>query len=192
MIAEAEAAVARSIRDANRAAAIVSRTRAMLAKGTPAFAEVDINACINDVLLFTDTALRRNGVTVSRRLAHGLPRVRGDRVQLQQVLLNLVGNGMDAMAANDDRPRTLGLSTRMEADEVLVAVEDTGSGLDPAVAERLFDSFFTTKANGVGLGLPISRSIVEAHGGRLWAAPRDGGGTVFQFTLRQAEREAAA
>jgi PAS domain S-box-containing protein len=189
---EARAAVARSIRDANRAAAVVSRTRAMLAKGSPAFAEVDLNACINDVLLFTDTALRRNRITVSRRLAVALPPVWGDRVQLQQVLLNLIGNSMDAMAANEGRPRMLGIVTTVDdAGGVVVAVEDTGAGLDPAVAERLFDSFFTTKADGVGLGLPISRSIVETHGGRLSAAPRPGGGAVFRFTLRPAAARAA-
>jgi len=188
---EARAAVQRSIRDANRAAAVVSRTRAMLAKGEPAFAEVDINACVNDVLMFTDTALRRNSVTVRRRLAP-TPPVWGDRVQLQQVLLNLVGNAMDAMTASDAGSRGLGIITGVnDAGDVEVAVEDSGGGLDPAVAERLFDSFFTTKADGVGLGLPISRSIVETHGGRLWASPRDGGGTVFHFTLRPATAKAA-
>lgn len=189
---EARAAVQRSIRDANRAAAVVSRTRAMLAKGEPAFAEVDINACVNDVLMFTDTALRRNGVTVRRRLAPGIPPVWGDRVQLQQVLLNLVGNGMDAVCEIEGGPRNLSIVTCLNAaGDVEVSVEDSGGGLDPAVADRLFDSFFTTKANGVGLGLPISRSIVETHGGRLWARPRDGGGTVFHFTLKPATAKVA-
>lgn len=189
---EARAAVARSIRDANRAAAVVSRTRAMLAKGSPAFAEVDINACINDVLLFTDTALRRNRITVIRRLATALPKVWGDRIQLQQVLLNLIGNGMDAMVANEERPRMLAITTGVDdVGDVLVAVEDSGAGLDPAVTGRLFDSFFTTKADGVGLGLPISRSIVETHGGRLSAANCQEGGAVFRFTLRPAKATAA-
>ncbi|WP_293907175.1 MASE1 domain-containing protein [Phenylobacterium sp.] len=184
-LAEARLAVGRSIRDAERAAAIINRTRALLSKHPPAFAEVDIDACVDDVLLFTDLVLRRNHVEVRKHLAARIPPAWGDRVQLQQVLLNLIGNGLDAMVGNEGRPRVLDITTGTDpAGRVVVTVEDNGCGLAPEVAERLFDSFFTTKTDGVGLGLPISRSIVEAHGGRLWATPRKGGGTAFRFTVR--------
>jgi signal transduction histidine kinase len=110
--------------------------------------------------------------------------VLGDRVQLQQVLLNLITNGIDAMSAVTDRPRVLAVSSEpVEPDGVLVAVEDTGTGLDRATADRIFDSFFTTKPNGMGMGLSICRSIIEAHGGRLWAAPNTPQGVIFQFKL---------
>jgi signal transduction histidine kinase len=108
----------------------------------------------------------------------------GDRVQLQQVVLNLIMNGIEAMSAVTDRPRKLTISSeRLETGEVLVAVKDTGSGIEPATADRIFESFFTTKPNGMGMGLSICRSIIEAHGGRFWASPNRPYGAVFQFTL---------
>jgi len=181
---EARLAMGRSIRDANRAAAVISRTRGMLAKGPSTFTEVDINASIEDVLLFTETELRRSGVELRKALAASSPHVMGDRIQLQQVALNLIRNSIEAMADNGARPRILTVATETdEAGQVVVRVEDTGRGLEPDAAPRLFDSFFTTKLGGVGLGLPISRSIIEAHGGRLWASPRPDGGVAFQFTL---------
>jgi signal transduction histidine kinase len=117
-------------------------------------------------------------------LAAALPPVQGDRIQLQQMIQNLVINGIEAMAAVTDRPREVRIRLqRHEADTVLVAVQDTGIGLDPEQMARLFDAFFTTKPGGMGMGLAISRTIIEAHGGRLWATPNDGPGATFQFIL---------
>jgi signal transduction histidine kinase len=117
-------------------------------------------------------------------LAGQLPRVLGDRVQLQQVVLNLLLNGLDAMHAVTGRPRDLVIRTHPEGhDRVRVVVQDSGSGIDPALAERIFEAFYTTKRDGIGMGLSISRSIVQQHGGRLWAEPNDGPGTTFQFTV---------
>jgi signal transduction histidine kinase len=119
--------------------------------------------------------------------------VRGDRVQLQQLIINLVINGIQAMAGIDGRPRRLSIrSERDEAGEVRLCVEDCGNGIDPANANRLFDAFYTTKSGGMGLGLSICRSIVEAHGGRIWAANHGGGGALFAFTLPDPARRAAA
>jgi PAS domain S-box-containing protein len=185
---EARAAIGRTLRDAGRAAAVISRTRAMLSKRPPALSRLDINDCVEEVLAFTDTELRRNGVTVRRRFQRPSPVTNGDRVQLQQVLLNLVRNGMEAMTDTADRPRVLSVRTLTQNDgDVLVEVEDSGVGLTPDAADHLFDSFYTTKIGGIGLGLPISRSIVETHGGRLWAAPAPEGGAIFRFTLQGAE-----
>jgi len=182
---EARAAIGRTLRDANRASAVIDRTRAMLSKSPPTLTRLEINACIEEVLSFTNTDLRRNHVTVRRRLQVPSPTVRGDRIQLQQVLINLVRNGIEAMSGEVDRPRVLTVSTSGQPDgQVLVTVEDNGCGLTPEAADRLFDSFFTTKVGGIGLGLPISRSIVESHGGRLWAGPSADAGTVVQFTLQ--------
>jgi signal transduction histidine kinase len=122
-------------------------------------------------------------------LAEGLPRVEGDRVQLQQVLLNLILNAVDAMSPIRDRPREVTLASRREGEQdVLIEVRDTGPGIDPDSAERLFEPFYTTKAQGLGMGLSISRSIVEAHGGRLWAGSNQPHGAVFRFSLPVAGR----
>jgi len=130
-------------------------------------------------------------VTVILDLEADLPPVRGDRVQLQQVILNLLINGVEAMSSVEDRPRELLIqSCRQGAGGALVAVRDVGIGLDPQRAEQIFDSFYTTKPKGMGLGLSISRSIIEVHGGRLWAVPNSGYGTTFQFTLPAAGEHA--
>jgi PAS domain S-box-containing protein len=189
---EARLAVGRSIRDADRAAAVIARTRAMLAKTPPVFAEIDIADCINEALMFAEPELRRRGVELVAHIQRPLPPVEGDRVQLQQVLINLISNGADAMTASSERPRTLTVSAQASGPgEVTVSVEDAGCGLEGEAAARLFDGFFTTKAGGVGLGLAISRSIVEAHGGKLAASPGRPSGTVFRFTLRTAAERAA-
>jgi len=181
---EAKAAITRTIRDATRAAQVIIRTRAMLAKAPAKFTTLDFNACAKEVLLFTDIELRRHQIVVVTQFSPSLPRVSGDRIQLQQVMINLVRNSIEAMAENDGQPRRLTLSTTLTEDgEVMFSVEDTGGGLKPEAAERLFDSFFTTKIGGVGLGLPISRSIIEAHGGRLWAEQDERPYAVFRFTL---------
>ena len=188
---EARAAIARALRDAGRAAAVVSGARAMLAKDAPIFGMVDLNQVAADVIDLTQAAGEKLGVTVTPTLLANLPLVRGDAIQLQQVLLNLVLNGMDAMKGVRNRPRALSIRTSvLESGDIAMAVQDSGHGIKPADAGRLFDHFFTTKADGIGLGLPISRAIVLAHGGRLWATPVPGAGpvrgAVFQFSVPRA------
>lgn len=181
---ETRAAVERIIRDAGRAGGVVARTRGLLAKTAPDHVLLDINEILEEVLLYTADEQRRSQVNVATDLGAGLPPVRGDKIQLQQVALNLILNGVDAMKGLTDRPRRLQIRSTLEtAGEVLVEVEDCGVGLDPATSDHLFEHFFTTKDGGVGLGLPISRSLVEAHGGRLWAGPASPHGAVFSFSL---------
>jgi C4-dicarboxylate-specific signal transduction histidine kinase len=147
---------------------------------------VDVNEVIRDVLALAHRELITGGVATRTELAPDLPIVLGDRVQLQQVLLNLIMNAIDAMITIKDRPRTLVIKSARDAENVLVEVQDSGRGLDPTQASRIFDSFFTTKPEGIGMGLSISRSIVEAHGGRLQAEPGPSHGAVFQVILPKA------
>jgi C4-dicarboxylate-specific signal transduction histidine kinase len=134
--------------------------------------------------MLTQGEVLRRDASVLTELADGLPAVSADRVQLQQLLLNLMMNALDAMSAVTDRPRVLRIRTSIyESAAILVALRDSGVGLNPERMERLFEPFYTTKAEGMGMGLSISRSIVERHGGRLWAMPKDGFGATFQFTL---------
>jgi C4-dicarboxylate-specific signal transduction histidine kinase len=158
--------------------------RALFKKaGTPKEC-LDINEAIEEVVVLTQSETRRNKVGLRMELAASLPAVMGSRVQLQQVIMNLILNAIEAMSSVEDRKRELIIgSQRGEGDEVRVAVQDSGMGLDPLNAERIFDAFHTTKPGGLGMGLSISRSIVESHGGRLWANPNEGCGTTFQFTL---------
>ncbi|PYV53086.1 MAG: hypothetical protein DMG98_22050 [Acidobacteria bacterium] len=135
----------------------------------------------------TSNELLKGGVTVRTELAADAPPVLGDRIQLQQVILNLVRNAIDAMSTIGDRPRELLIRSAKDTNSVLIQIEDSGSGLDPEQAERIFEPFFTTKPQGLGMGLSISRSIIEAHGGRLWASPGLSHGAVFQFTLPKAD-----
>ena len=145
---------------------------------------MDINEAIREVIALTQAELQRNGVRLQTRLADGLPLVPGDRVQLQQVMVNLIVNAVEAMSGASDGPRELTIvSGADDSNDVFVEVQDTGPGLDPAKLDRLFQSFYTTKPDGMGMGLAISRSIVEAHGGRLSAAPNKPRGAVFRFTL---------
>ena len=171
-------------RDGRRASDVIARIRA-LARKTPTKKEpLDINEVIREVIVLAEGEARRTRARIRTQLAGNLPRVAGDRVQLQQVVLNLLLNALEAMTAVMDRPRELAISTQSEADHrVRVAVQDSGVGIDPQVASRLFEAFYTTKRGGMGMGLSISRSIVEQHGGRLWAAPNDGPGTTFHFTV---------
>jgi C4-dicarboxylate-specific signal transduction histidine kinase len=167
-----------------RAGDIVNRLRALIKKMPPVNARFDINDAINELIALTRSELVGNGVTVRIRLAEGLSPVQGDRVQLQQVVLNLILNAIEAMSSVDGVPRELSISTeRTGANKILVAVRDTGPGLDPEYFERVFDSFYTTKPGGMGLGLSICRSIVDAHGGRMWTDANERRGAVFQFTL---------
>jgi C4-dicarboxylate-specific signal transduction histidine kinase len=181
---EAREATRDIIRDGNRAAEVITRIRALLRRTETEKSRLDINQTVQEVVLLTQNEAVRKGVALRLELAADLPAVLGDRVQLQQVILNLVMNGVEAMSSLTDRPRELLISSRRhEADEVIVAVQDSGVGIDREHLEEIFSAFYTTKDNGLGMGLAISRSIVEDHGGRLWAEPNDGHGTRFQFTL---------
>ena len=145
-----------------------------------------------EVIALTRSELRSNGTSLRTRLAHGLPLVPGDRIQLQQVMLNLILNAIEAMSGSSEAARELLIRTEQDGpDGVLVAVEDSGPGLKPESLDRLFDAFYTTKSSGMGMGLSICRSIIEAHGGRVWATPNLPHGAAFQFTLPQ-KRETAS
>jgi C4-dicarboxylate-specific signal transduction histidine kinase len=181
---EARECQRRIIRDGNRAGDVMARIRALVRKSAPAKAPLDLSDTIQEVLTMVTPEARQHRVAVRTDLAPGLPLVRGDRLQVQQVLLNLVMNGIEAMQAVTDRPRELRIRTQPhESDTVLATVQDTGIALDPQSMTRLFEPFYTTKPEGMGLGLSISRSIIEAHGGRLWAAAHSDYGATFHFTL---------
>jgi signal transduction histidine kinase len=162
----------------------VGRIRALFKKEPPAKDWLDANEVIRELAAFVHDESVRRHVHLRSELANDLPKVMADRTQLQQVLLNLVLNGMDAMAELRDRPRELLIrSCRLSTQEILIQIEDCGIGLNPQNPEEIFQSFYTTKPQGIGMGLSISRSIIESHEGRLWAAPRPEGGAIFQFTL---------
>ena len=183
-LAEAQEAMTRVVKEANRASEVIARIRALLRHDKPEYVAVDINGVIRDVLALTNWALQVRDVLLRTRLPAELPLVRGDRIQLQQVIMNLIINGADAMSSINDRPRILRIRSQIDGSGgILVAITDAGSGLDPGIANRIFEPLFTTKPNGMGMGLSICRSIVEAHGGRLWASPGSPNGTVFQFTM---------
>ena len=174
----------RTIRDGNRASDVITRLRALFSKKEPAAEPVDLNEATQEVIALVSSQLQRRSVSLRLELAHDLPLVSGDRVQLQQVILNLIRNASDAMSAVEDRPRELLVKTgRDEDDLVRVTVRDTGPGVDPQAADRLFEAFYTTKSGGMGVGLSVSRSIVESHHGRLWAASNDGPGATFAFSI---------
>jgi signal transduction histidine kinase len=156
----------------------------MASKSPSQMANLDVNGLIESILELIQAELARHEVFVETDLFRGLEPIMGDRVQLQQVVANLVMNGIEAMSSLQHQRRVLRIKTRRDGeDDVLVAVEDDGIGLDPANGDRIFDPLFTTKHEGLGMGLSISRSIVEAHGGRLWASPRFPVGSSFQFAL---------
>ena len=187
---EAREAVWRIIRDGNRASAVITRIRALVRKTDTEKGRLDINQIVQEVVFLTQNEAVRKGVTLQMELAADVPSVLGDRVQLQQVILNLVMNGVEAMVSVADRPRELCIRARRhESDRVLVTVQDSGIGIDPQNLEKIFDTFYTTKSQGLGMGLAIGRSIVENHGGRLWAIPNDGPGATFQFTLEVGTEE---
>jgi PAS domain S-box-containing protein len=201
---QAREAIERIIRDGNRAGGIIGRIRALAKKAPPQKDWLDLNETIGEVIAMARSEIRRNGVSLQTDLANDLPLIAGDRIQLQQVMLNLLINAIEAMNGVRDGLRELEVSsekvlaitgrsekgtvenkalTHADWTHVLVAVRDSGAGLDPQGVDRLFDAFYTTKSQGMGMGLAISRSIVEAHGGRLWAAANLSRGAVFQFTL---------
>jgi PAS domain S-box-containing protein len=174
----------RMIADAERASGVVNRVRALARNKQSERHPVDVNAVISDVVKLVGREIASHQVALRLELAAGLPAVLGDRVELQQLIINLVINGIQAMAAIAERPRRLAIrSRRADGGDVQVTVEDSGHGIDPANANRLFDAFYTTKPGGMGLGLSICRSIVEAHGGRISACSHAGGGAIFSFTL---------
>jgi hypothetical protein len=172
------------VNDTDRAGHIVDRIRSHFKKEPARNACFDINDAIDELIALARSEVVENGVTVRIRLAEALSPVQGDRVQVQQVILNLILNAVEAMRSVDDTPRELSISTEPgEADEVVVAVRDSGPGVDPEHFERVFDPFYTSKPNGMGMGLSICRSIIDAHGGRLWAGANEPRGAIFQFTL---------
>jgi C4-dicarboxylate-specific signal transduction histidine kinase len=180
---EARASVERIVRDGQRAGDVIRRIRALLKKSPPQPTEQDVNELLRDVLALVEDSLTAKRIDTRVELADDVPPVLADRVQLQQVILNLVLNSADAMQAAD-RPRKLVVSSqRLGTGEVTMTVQDSGIGVDPAVFDKLFDPFFTTKADGMGLGLSVSRTIVESHGGRLWASMNDGPGATFHVAL---------
>jgi C4-dicarboxylate-specific signal transduction histidine kinase len=169
--------------DSTRASAIISRIRAFITKTPAEKRELDINEVIQEVLAMAGHQLQNKNVVVECQFSRTPLLVLGDRIQLQQVLLNLIMNAIEAMTLVTDRPRTLRMQSQVhESGEILVAVRDSGAGLGPE-SDGLFTPFFTTKSNGMGMGLAISRSLVEGHNGRLWAAPNSPHGAVFSFTL---------
>jgi signal transduction histidine kinase len=174
----------RTIRDANRASEVITRLRALFSKKDAALEAVDLNDAVREVIALSLSEFQRHRVILRAELADDLPPVTGDRVQLQQVILNLLRNAVDAMSAVDDRPRELLIRTeRDENDQVRLSVKDGGVGFDPQTVDRLFDAFYTTKNDGMGIGLSVSRSIVETHDGRLWATANDGPGATFSFSI---------
>jgi C4-dicarboxylate-specific signal transduction histidine kinase len=177
----------RTIRDGNRASEVISRLRLLYGKKNPTIESVDLNEATREVLVLSSSELQRNRVIVLQELAAGLPLVAGDRVQLQQVILNLIRNASDAMSAVDDRPRQLLIRTERNPDDhVLLTVKDAGVGFASQAADKLFESFYTTKNDGMGIGLSVSRSIIESHHGRLWATLNDGPGATFSFSIPHA------
>ena len=180
----------RTIRDGNRASDVITRLRALFAKKDATTESVDLNEATREVIALSLSELQRSRVILRTELADDLPPVTGDRVQLQQVILNLLRNASDAMSGVEDRPRQLVIRTeRDEGDRVRLTVQDAGVGFDPQAADRLFDAFYTTKSDGMGIGLSVSRSIIESHQGRLWATPNDGPGATFSFSIPRAVRD---
>jgi signal transduction histidine kinase len=174
--------------DADRAAEIIDRIRDHIKKVPPRKDRFDLNKAVNEVIVLARSAITENGVSVQTRLAEGLFPVQGDRVQLQQVVMNLISNAIQAMGSVEVGTRDLLISTeKSQTGDILLEVRDSGPGVDPARLERVFDAFYTTKPGGMGMGLSICRSIIEAHGGRLWAGANEPGGAVFHFTLPSAE-----
>lgn len=188
---EACEAISRGVSEANRAAEVIAGVRALAKKAEPAKTSLDINEAIREVLALTEIQTDKNHILVQTELAHPLPPVSGSKVELQQVILNLVSNSIDAMTSIPDRPRVLLVRSELDERGVVVTVRDSGIGIPPERMDNIFDAFFTTKPAGMGMGLSISRSIIEAHDGRLWATPNPSGGMTFQFALAAAAESAA-
>jgi PAS domain S-box-containing protein len=174
----------RTIRDGDRASEVIARLRAMFTKKESMIEAFDLNEATREVIALSSSDLHRKRVVLRQELTENLPPVYGERVQLQQVILNLLLNAADAMTDIDDRPRDLVVSTtRDEVDRIRVAIRDAGVGFDPQTTDRLFEAFYTTKTSGMGIGLSVSRSIIERHHGRMWGARNDGPGATFSFSI---------
>ena len=187
-VKRARSVLERVVNDAGRASEVISSIRRMLEKGSQERFELDVNDLILEVLTFMRADLRHHGITVRAELAENLPRISGVRIQLQQVLLNLIANAVESIASVEHRARMLTVrSQKMGDNDIALTVEDTGTGIDQTNLERVFEPFFSTKPEGMGMGLSICRSIVEAHGGRITASPARDGGSVFQVNLPQDE-----
>jgi signal transduction histidine kinase len=180
----------RTIRDGQRASDVIARLRALFSKKGTTSESVDLNEATREVIALSRSELQRSRVILRSELADDLLPVKGDRVQLQQVILNLLRNATDAMSGIDDRPRQLVIRTeRDEGAHARLTVQDAGVGFEPKDADRLFEAFYTTKSDGMGIGLSVSRSIIESHHGRLWAAPNDGPGATFSFSIPPGRRQ---
>jgi C4-dicarboxylate-specific signal transduction histidine kinase len=179
----------RTIRDGNRASDVIRRLRALYSEEEFRLELLDLNEVTREVIALSLSDLHRNSVALQSELADDLPTITGDRIQLQQVILNLLRNASDAMAGVDDRPRHLLIKTERESgDRVRLSVRDAGMGVAPQSMNKLFDAFYTTKSDGMGIGLSVSRSIIERHHGRLWAEPNDGPGATFSFSIPSGDR----
>jgi C4-dicarboxylate-specific signal transduction histidine kinase len=176
--------VRRILRDGNRASDVIARLRALFSKREFALESLDLNEATREVIALSSNDLQRSSIVLQLGLADNLPVIAGDRTQLQQVILNLLSNASDAMTAVHDRPRQLLIQTQLDDEQVRLSVRDTGVGLSSQSPDSLFDAFHTTKSGGMGIGLFVSRSIIERHKGRLWAAPnQDGPGATFSFSI---------
>jgi len=182
-LGEVMEALACAVGDTDRAGNIIDRIRAHVKKAPPRKERFDLNVAIDEMVALARSSINRYGVSVQTRLSEGLVQIQGDRVQLQQVLMNLILNAVEAMDSVEVGIRELLISTDQDQTGVLVAVRDSGPGIDPAHLDRVFDAFYTTKSCGTGMGLSICRSIIHAHGGKLWAEANEPRGAVFQFTL---------
>jgi C4-dicarboxylate-specific signal transduction histidine kinase len=183
-VEEARNALGRIVRDGNRASEVIGRIRDLMTNAPPQKGDLEINEAILEVIGLTHSEVVKNSVSMQTQLAEDLPLIQGDRVQLQQVILNLIINAVQAMSGVGERPRELLIGTREDASNgVLVEVRDSGPGLPLESFDHVFEAFYTTKPGGMGMGLSVCRSIVEAHGGRIWASPTAGQGATFQFTL---------
>jgi C4-dicarboxylate-specific signal transduction histidine kinase len=189
---EARQALGRVVKEGHRASEVVGRIRTLIKKAPPRKDDLEINEAIREVIALTSSEVGKNGVSVQTQLAEGLPLIQGDRVQLQQVILNLIINALEAMSGVSEGPRELLIGTAKDGSGVLVAVQDSGPGLNPGSFDRLFDAFYTTKPGGMGMGLSICRSIVEGHGGRIWASRTAGPGATVQFALPINDQAAAS
>jgi signal transduction histidine kinase len=189
---EAREAVRDIVRDGKRAGEIITRIRALTKRTATRREQLDLNETISEVLAIIGDEAKRHSVIVRTQFADTLSPVTGDRVQLQQVVLNLVMNAMEAMSSVSERPRELVITTQnIDADCVQATVEDSGIGIASDAVDKIFDSFYTTKTGGMGMGLSISRSILQSHGGRLWAVAKDAPGTMFHFTVPKYREEGA-
>jgi signal transduction histidine kinase len=174
----------RTLRDGNRASDVITRLRALFSRRELTLEPLDINEIAQEVVALSLSELQRNRVVLQSQFGADLPPITGDRIQLQQVILNLLRNASDAMMGVHDRPRQLMIATEREAtDRVRLSVRDVGVGIDAQSVNKLFDAFYTTKTDGMGIGLSVSRSIIESHHGRLWAEPNNGPGATFAFVV---------